>query len=78
MNLRDVTGPQQGSRIAACVWSKRHTRFTVNSVIYLLDLALPGKLSSFDRLRPAYTGRLPADLSHATQMNMDKCSANHQ
>ena len=29
-------------------------------------------------LRPAYTGRLPADLSHATQMNMDKCSANHQ
>ena len=29
-------------------------------------------------LRPAYTGRHPADLSHATQMNMDKCSANHQ
>ena len=44
------------------------------------------RIGNFD-LRPAYTGgggggggggRLPADLSHATQMNMDKCSANHQ
>ena len=35
-----------------------------------------GKVSLFSShpLRPAYTGRLPADLSHATRINMGKSS----
>ena len=50
--------------------------------LYILVYSLSSVCAVRERwgcvLRPAYTGRLPADLSHATPMNMDKCSANHQ